>query len=94
MYHLYNTSLIYELSALKDIAKPLLEEITQDEKEYAEAQRLLNILKYFESIPNEEVPTNSLLKEFLGGGNFKYQIDNIHKKMYNVYSLKIKEKES
>ncbi len=34
-------------------------------KEYAEAQRLLNILKYFESIPNEEVPTNSLLKEFL-----------------------------
>ena len=77
-YHLeyankiFNTSLIYELSALKDIAKPLLEEITQDEKEYAEAQRLLNILKYFESIPNEEVPTNSLLKEFLGGGNFKY----------------------
>lgn len=64
--------MIYELSALKDIAKPLLEEITQDEKEYAEAQRLLNILKYFESIPNEEVPTNSLLKEFLGGGNFKY----------------------
>jgi len=69
---IFNTSLIYELSALKDIAKPLLEEITQDEKEYAEAQRLLNILKYFESIPNEEVPTNSLLKEFLGGGNFKY----------------------
>lgn len=69
---IFNTSLIYELSALKDIAKPLLEEITQDEKEYAEAQRLLNILKYFEPIPNEEVPTNSLLKEFLGGGNFKY----------------------
>ena len=69
---IFNTSLIYELSALKDIAKPLLEEITQDEKEFAEAQRLLNILKYFESIPNEEVPTNSLLKEFLGGGNFKY----------------------
>ena len=69
---IFNISLIYELSALKDIAKPLLEEITQDEKEYAEAQRLLNILKYFESIPNEEVPTNSLLKEFLGGGNFKY----------------------
>ena len=69
---IFNTSLIYELSALKDIAKPLLEEITQDEKEYAEAQRLLNILKYFESIPNEEIPTNSLLKEFLGGGNFKY----------------------
>ena len=56
----------------KVIKKPLLEEITPDEKEHAEAQRLLNMLKYFESIPNEEVPTNSLLKEFLGGGNFKY----------------------
>jgi len=30
------------------------------------------MLKYFREIPNEYVPTNSLLKEFMGGGNFKY----------------------
>ena len=67
---IFNTSLIYELNALKDIAMPLLQEITEDYKEYAEAQRLINMLKYFRPIPNEYVPTNSLLKEFLGGGTF------------------------
>ena len=67
---IFNTSLIYELNALKPIAMPLLEEITSEYKEYAEAQRLINILKYFREIPNEYVPNNSLLKEFLGGGTF------------------------
>ena len=66
----FNTSLIYELNALKPIAMPLLKEITPEYKEYAEAQRLINILKYFREIPNEYVPNNSLLKEFLGGGTF------------------------
>lgn len=69
---IFNTSLIYELGVLKNIAKPILEEITQEEPEYAEAQRLLDILKYIKEIPPEYVPTNSLLKEFMGGGNFKY----------------------
>ena len=69
---IFNTSLIYELSALKDTAMPLLKEIKQDNVEYAEAQKLINILKYFKSIPKEYVPANSLLKEFLGGGDFKY----------------------
>ena len=49
---------------------PLLQEIDRDYKEYAEAQRLINMLKYFKEIPNDYVPTNSLLKEFLGGGIF------------------------
>ena len=69
---IFNTSLIYELNALKDIAEPLLEEITSEDKEYAEALRLRNMLKYFKPIPNDQIPTNSLLKEFLGGGDFKY----------------------
>ena len=69
---IFNTSLIYELGVLKGIATPILKEITKDEKEYAEAQRLLGILKYIRSIPESEVPTNSLLKEFVGGGDFKY----------------------
>lgn len=69
---IFNTSLIYELGVLKGVVMPLLEEIKQEELEYAEARRLINMLKYFETIPPEYVPTNSLLKEFLGGGNFKY----------------------
>lgn len=67
---IFNTSLIYELNALKPIAMPLLKEIKNDVPEYAEAQRLINILKYFREIPKSYVPNNSLLKEFLGGGTF------------------------
>lgn len=69
---IFNTSLIYELGALKTVALPLLEEIKQEEPEYAEARTLINMLKYFQTISPEYVPTNSLLKEFLGGGSFKY----------------------
>ena len=69
---IFNTSLIYELGVLKGIAEPILKEITKEEPEYAEAQRLLNILKYIKTISTDLVPTNSLLKEFVGGGDFKY----------------------
>ena len=68
--YIFNTSLIYELCALKPVVMPLLEEITNKDAEYAEAQRLINMLKYFKEIPNDYVPKNSLLKEFLGGGAF------------------------
>ena len=69
---IFNTSLIYELGAFKNVAIPILEEIKPEEKEYAEAKRILNMLKYFEPIPEHLIPTNSLITEFLGGGDFKY----------------------
>lgn len=69
---IFNTSLIYELGVLKGIATPLLKEIPIEHPEHAEAQRILGLLKYIRSIPASEVPTNSLLKEFVGGGDFEY----------------------
>ena len=70
-FELFNTSLIYELGVLKAEAEPLLEDITNDQPQYAEAQRLLELLRYFEPISKDIVPSHSLLKEFLGGGDFK-----------------------
>ena len=69
---IFNTSLIYEISALKPAIEPLLNTIKNDEPEFAEAQRLLSFLKYFEPIPVEHIPNNSLLREFLGGSHFHY----------------------
>lgn len=69
---IFNTSLIYELGVLKGFAMPLLQEIKNTEPEHAEAQRLINMLRYFKTISPDYVPTNSLLKEFIGGGDFKY----------------------
>lgn len=67
---IFNTSLIYELGALKTFAVPLLESIGKESKQHAEAMRLINILKYFEEFSVEYIPASSLLKEFLGGSYF------------------------
>lgn len=69
---MFNTSLIYELNALKNYALPLFQKIGKDEEEYSEAKRLCEFLKYFEPINIEDIPKNSLLREFLGGGIFDY----------------------
>lgn len=67
---MFNSSLIYELAVLKDFAVPLLKEIDNTNLEHSEAKKLLSLLEYFESIPAEYVPTNSLLREFIGGSIF------------------------
>lgn len=69
---MFNSSLIYEISVLKKHALPILQEITNEEPEYAEAKRLVEFLKYFEDIDEEYIPKNSLLKEFIGDSIFKY----------------------
>ena len=67
---MFNSSLIYELSVLKDYAIPLLKEIDNSNPECAEATRLYNLLKYFNSIPEEYIPKTSLIREFIGGSAF------------------------
>lgn len=69
---MFNTSLVYEINALKDYALPLFEKIGKESPEYAEAKRLCEFLKYFEPIELEYIPKNSLLQEFLGHGIFEY----------------------
>ena len=67
---MFNSSLIYEISVLKKHALPQLEKITNEEKEYSEAKRLVEFLKYFEDIDEEFIPRNSLLREFIGNSIF------------------------
>ncbi len=69
---MFNTSLIYEFCVLKKFAVPLLESINSSYPEYSEARRLLEFLKYFETIDMENVPKNSLLREFIGNSIFEY----------------------
>ena len=69
---MFNTSLIYEICVLKKYALPQLEAIDNRSIEFSEAKRIREFLKYFEDIPDDLVPTNSLLREFIGGGDFKY----------------------
>lgn len=69
---MFNSSLLYELAVIKDIAKPLLEQVPHDVEEYAEAYRLLKFLSYFSPIELRHLPSTSLLREFIGGSSFKY----------------------
>jgi len=68
---MFNSALIYELAVLKQYAEPVLFGIEKDCEEYIEAKRLLKFLDYFVGVGSENVPANSLLKEFIGGGCFQ-----------------------
>lgn len=67
---MFNSALVYELACLKVYAEPLLFRIEKNEPEYEEAKRLLKFFDYFVPVPSEEVPNNSLLREFIGGSCF------------------------
>lgn len=69
---MFNTALDYELAILKLYATPLLQAVTPMEKEYSEACRLLQFLDNFIALSEKNVPNQSLLREFIGGSDFKY----------------------
>ena len=69
---MFNSAMLYELAALRKEAEPILGEVRECDPENAEAYRLLRFLRYFNYIPDVGLPGTSLLREFLGGGSFRY----------------------
>lgn len=67
---MFNSALIYELAVLKQYAEPLLFGITPEYEEYTEAKRLLKFLDYFLGVGAENIPINSIAREFVGGSCF------------------------
>jgi len=67
----FNSAFIYELGVLKTYVEPLLYSVDTSSKYYHEAKRLINMLKMFLPIPSEDIPSDSLLREFIGGSCFK-----------------------
>ena len=67
---MFNSAMIYELAVLKQYAEPLLFNIKKGEQGYHEAKRLLKFLEYFLGVSSEELPKNSLCREFVGGSCF------------------------
>ncbi len=69
---MFNSSLLFELAVMKDFAEPILKQVPTNVPEYAEANRLLRFLSYFKSLDTSNIPSTSLLREFLGGSSFTY----------------------
>lgn len=67
----FNTALIYELGVLKTYVEPLLYSVPTSSPYYEEAKRLINILKMFLPIPSEDIPADSIIREFIGHSCFQ-----------------------
>lgn len=65
-----NSSLVYEIGVLKVYAEPLLYSVSEDDEAYEEAIRLINLLRNFLPIASDNVPKDSVLREFIGGSGF------------------------
>lgn len=69
---MFNSSLLFEMSVMKERAEQVLRTVPQDVSEYTEAYRLRRFLNYFKPINAKLIPPTSLLREFLGGSTFQY----------------------
>lgn len=69
---MFNSAMLYELAALRAYAEPILANVPESSPANSEAYRLLRFLRYFNYIPQDDLPKTSLLREFLGGGSFEY----------------------
>lgn len=67
---IFNSSMVYELSILKKIVIPLLDNVDIQEPEYLEATRLKKLLAYFIDGDESAVPRSSILAEFIGNSVF------------------------
>ena len=65
---MFNSTLPYELCVMKKYAYPALLAVPQESPHYTLARRLVKFLHYIETADVEdEIPINSLLREFIGG---------------------------
>ena len=69
---MFNSSLAYEICALKQPAELALRIVKDNDTSHPEAYRLLNMLSYFRPINDKEIPSTSILREFIGDSSFKY----------------------
>ncbi len=67
---MFNSALIYELAVLKPYILPLLEAVSEDSPYFTEINRLQKFMKYFTELKPEQIPNNSILREFIGGSCF------------------------
>ncbi len=66
----FDTSMLYELAALRERAEPIIREVPEDAREYRIAKKLVEFLERFETISANDIPRSSLMREFIGGSIF------------------------
>ncbi len=69
---IFDSSLPYEVSVMRNYAVPLLRAVPEENDRHDELLQLIDAFQYFEPIDPKLVARDSLLREFIGGGSYKY----------------------
>ena len=67
---LFDTSMLYELPAIRYTVETALQTVPAVAEEYKVAEQLLYYLSFFERLESSYVPNTSILREFIGGSQF------------------------
>jgi len=67
---MFNSALVFELSILKPYVEPLLLQV-RDPGLRIESERLLALLRWFAPCSPNNIPGNSILREFVGGSTLR-----------------------
>ena len=67
-----NSTHEYEICVLKKYLLDAVKSVPEGIARYNEVLELMENINAFEDLGDEYVPTDSLLREFIGGGNFRY----------------------
>ena len=70
--YIFDSSLPYEVSVMKNYAMPLLEAVPQENVRRRELLDLIKGFEHFQPIDPALVPPASLIREFIGGGTYEY----------------------
>lgn len=69
---IFDSSLPYEVSVMKNYAVPILQSVPEENERHDEMLELVKAFEHFEAIDPSLVARDSLLREFIGGGSYKY----------------------
>ena len=69
---IFDSSLPYEVSVMRNYAVPLLQSVPEENERHDELLELIRAFEWFEPIDPDLVAKDSLIREFIGGGSYKY----------------------
>ena len=69
---IFDSSLPYEVSVMRNYAVPILQSVPEENERHDELLQLIDAFGHFEPIDPDLVAKDSLLREFIGGGSYRY----------------------
>lgn len=69
---IFDSSLPYEVPVMRNYALPILQAVPENNDRHDELMELISAFQWFNPIDPAKVAKDSLIREFIGGGSYKY----------------------